>query len=264
MHTLPFGIGTIHGTLYPIRMKKIIYTILVLGVIGSVLIASIYFGYLRFNYPSEKEYPIKGIDISHHQNKIDWKLVKEQKIQFAFIKATEGGDFIDKRFNENWREAKTNGIDVGAYHFFTFCRDPKEQANNVINVVPKTGNSLPPVIDLEFGGNCNLSKSKDSLLSDIKIFEEIIHKHYGKKPILYITQEFYNKFLLDELKENPIWVRDIYKKPELIDKRAWILWQYGNRGHLKGIDMYVDLNVFNGNQKEYEKFKTGYNNVYKK
>lgn len=224
------------------------------------MIASLYFGYLRFNYPSENKYPIKGIDVSHHQNEVDWRLIKEQEIQFAFIKATEGGDFIDKRFNENWREAIENGIDVGAYHFFTFCSDPKEQANNFIDVVPKIDNSLPPVIDLEFGGNCKLKKDKDSLINDIKIFEEIIYNHYLKKPILYITEDFYNAFLLDEFKDNPIWARDIYKKPKLKDKREWILWQYGNRGHLKGINMYVDLNVFNGNNEAYEKLKMGYNN----
>ncbi|UII76232.1 glycoside hydrolase family 25 protein [Flagellimonas sp. HMM57] len=244
-------------------MKKIIYTILILGIIGSVIVTSLYFGYLRFNYPSESEYPINGIDVSHHQNEIDWKLVKEQKIRFVFIKATEGGDFIDKRFNQNWKEAKENGIDVGAYHFFTFCRAPQEQAKNFINVVPKIDNSLPPVIDLEFGGNCRLRKSRDSLIKDIKIFEEIIYTHYQKKPILYITQDFYNAFLLNEFKDNPIWARDIYKKPELKDKREWMFWQYGNRGHLKGIDMYVDLNVFNGNKEAYKKLKTGHNTVYK-
>lgn len=223
--------------------------------------ASFYFGYLRFNYPNESKYPIKGIDVSHHQNEIDWKLIKEQGIRFTYIKATEGGDFIDKRFNENWNKAKECGIDVGAYHFFTFCRDPKEQAENFISVVPKIYNSLPPVIDLEFGGNCKLKKDKDSLIKDIKIFEEIIHNHYQKKPILYITQEFYNAFLLNEFKDNPIWARDIYKKPKLKDKREWILWQYGNRGHLNGIDMHVDLNVFNGNEDTYKKLITGYNNM---
>src|SRR4051794_3933062 len=39
--------------------------------------------------------PIHGIDISKWQGPVDWASVKEAGTQFAFIKATEGGDHID-------------------------------------------------------------------------------------------------------------------------------------------------------------------------
>lgn len=234
-------------------MKKIGFILLSMILIGGGIVTALYFGYLRFNYPSTDEFPIQGIDVSHHQHTINWKEIKEQNVKFAFIKATEGGDFSDKRFLENWKEAQQNGIDVGAYHFFTFCRNPEEQAQHFINIVPKLQNTLPPVIDLEFGGNCQLTKSKNELLNDIKFFENRIAEYYDKKPILYVTQEFYDRYLLNEFPENPIWIRDIYQKPTLKDGRNWIFWQYGNRGHLKGIDTYVDLNVFNGNEMDYQK-----------
>ena len=61
---------------------------------GSIIILLILFafytGLLQFNYPSKKEYPIRGIDISHYQGNIDWSELSKENISFVFIKATEG------------------------------------------------------------------------------------------------------------------------------------------------------------------------------
>ena len=59
-----------------------------------------------------------GIDVSAHQGTIDWVRAARDGITFAYVKTTEGRDFTDERFDENWREA---GLDRGAYHFFTLC-----------------------------------------------------------------------------------------------------------------------------------------------
>lgn len=55
-------------------------------------------GYIRLNYPSIYKYPVQGIDVSHHQNEIEWNKIDKSKIRFVFIKATEGGDFKEKLF----------------------------------------------------------------------------------------------------------------------------------------------------------------------
>src|SRR5919106_2541264 len=52
-----------------------------------------------------------GIDVSAHQDIIDWRRVAADGITFAYIKATEGGDFTDDRFEENWRGAQDTGLD---------------------------------------------------------------------------------------------------------------------------------------------------------
>ncbi len=57
--------------------------------------------------------------VSHHQGEINWKQVAEKNdFKFVVMKATEGHDFIDPRFATNSKEAKEQGILVGAYHFF--------------------------------------------------------------------------------------------------------------------------------------------------
>jgi lysozyme len=237
--------------------KRYFIAKIIIGVSVFALIIGILFfkGYIWFNTPSKSAFPIRGIDVSNHQNEIDWNKVKEENIKFAFIKATEGGDFKDKRFNQNWEEAKKNNIDVGAYHFFTFCKSGKAQANNFIETVPNEKNNLPPVIDLEYGGNCKLTKTKKEVLKEIKVFERLLFEQYKKKAILYVTKNFHRDFLIGEFPDNPIWYRSIFTRPQMIENRKWLFWQYGNRGHLKGINTYVDLNVFNGSHNEYEKMK---------
>ncbi len=240
------------------KKLKIIASIIGIWIIGGLLIISLFYnGYLRFNYPSKNEYPIQWIDVSHHQNDIDWKKVKQAGITFAFIKATEWDNFKDNRFLENWKEAKENGVDVGAYHFFNFCVDGKLQAKNYIKSVPKEANILPPVIDLEYDGSCGNGEDKTAkqIVEDIKIIEQKFHKYYGKKPIFYVTKEFYEAFLIGKFPENPLWYRSIFHSPRIKDKRKWTFWQFANRWHLDWISGFVDLNVFYGTKQECQQFK---------
>jgi len=216
----------------------------------------LYNGYIRFNYPSFTQYPIQGIDVSNHQKVIDWQTLDKKYVQFAFIKATEGGDFKDKSFLRNWENAKKQGIIVGAYHFFTFCKSPEEQAQNFIQSVPNEEGMLPPAIDLEYSGNCKLTKTKEALLCDIESFISIIEKHYQRRMVIYVTEDFYGDVLAGKLTENYFWVRDIYTQPKTVDNRAWLFWQHSNRGRLTGIDGFVDLNVFRGTEADFENLLT--------
>jgi len=226
------------------------------AVILIVIIAVMFFekGYIRFNYPDKSEYPVHGIDISHHQDVIDWDILERSDIRFAFIKSTEGGDHKDTKFQENWKRAGDIGLIRGAYHFFTFCKSGYEQALNYIDSVPFEKNTLPPAIDLEFSGNCQARPSKEELLKELSVFAKLVQRKYGKPPIIYITNESYDAFLYGEDLGYPIWIRDIYTKPRLEDGSGWSFWQYAHKGRLYGIDGFVDLNVFNGSAEEFENF----------
>lgn len=238
-------------------MVRLITALVVLGLL--VLVAFVFFelGYVRFNYPDKSEYPVHGLDISHHQDVIDWDVLAREEISFLFIKATEGGDHKDTQFTRNWQRAGDLGIARGAYHFFTFCKTGAEQARNYIETVPVSKNSLPPVIDLEFGGNCSARPPKEEVLSEIADFARIVKQKYGRTPIIYATRQSYESFLEDEDIEYPIWIRNVYHKPTLPDGKEWAFWQYANRGRLYGIAGFVDFNVFNGSPEEFEVFVSG-------
>ncbi len=233
--------------------KAISMTIIFLSAImlGILLFVSFYTGLLRMNYPDKKEFPIRGIDISHHQAAIDWESLSQEDIQFVFMKATEGGDFKDTLFHDNWRRADDAGLIRGAYHFFTFCRSGKEQAQNFIETVPVERGALPPAIDLEFPGNCRERPEKDVVLQELKAFISEIENRYGQTPVLYVTYATYEAYLRGELGHMALWIRDIYSRPSLPDNRDWRFWQYTHRGRLKGINTFVDLNVFRGTQEDF-------------
>jgi len=229
---------------------KLILVLAIVILLGLLLGFLFYNGRIRFNYPNKDEFPLLGIDISHHQGKVRWEELRTEKISFVIIKATEGADYKDSKFTDNWAASKKENYKTGAYHFYRLCKVGKEQAENFISVVPRGDENLPPAVDLEFGGNCKTSKSKVETLAEIQEFLKILEDHYQKKPIIYATNEFYEEFLLNEFKEYPIWIRNIYKRPKLEEGRNWFIWQFANRGHLHGIHGFVDLNVIHGKSME--------------
>lgn len=233
-------------------MKRILITgTIVLAVTGLLLAYLLSIGYIRFNYPDRNEFPIVGIDVSHHQGKIRWRDLSTEQISFVMIKATEGGDYKDPLFKANWEKSKAHGYKTGAYHFYRICKDGGEQAKNFIETVPNEPDNLPPTVDLEFGGNCKTDKTKDQIIREIHEFLDILKNHYHRRPILYVTHEFYDQFVAGQFQDHPIWIRDVFRQPELSDNREWRIWQFANRAHLKGIDTYVDLNVLHGNSQRH-------------
>ena len=92
-----------------------------------------------------------GVDVSSYQADIDMNRLKEQDIQFIYIKATEGNGSQDKRFAENWKNAQDAGLLSGAYHFFSYDSEGRTQAENFINTVgPDLNGRLIPVVDVEY------------------------------------------------------------------------------------------------------------------
>lgn len=239
------------------KKKHILFSLIGIMLVIVIIVGlryAFYQGYIRMNYPSLTDYPVQGIDVSHHQGKIDWDRLDKQIVQFAFIKATEGEDHRDSLFVENRKQAKSNGIAVAAYHYFTFCRPGAVQSQNFIYTVPKESIDLPPIVDLEYGGNCKIDRVTD-LTAEIEEYIRVVENHYNKKVIIYTTYEFYNNYLLNQFNDNPIWIRDILSTPELKDGKKWSFWQYTNRGRIDGINTIVDQNAFAGNEDEFLQFR---------
>jgi lysozyme len=169
----------------------------------------------------------------------------------VYIKATEGGDFVDPSFVRNWEQSRKTGLLRGAYHFYTFCRAGAEQAQNFVQTVPIEPNTLPPVVDLEFGGNCSKRPYSSELIPEVQIFLNVVEKHTGQRPVLYVTDTFAKTHLNQgQLATYSLWVRDIVREPALFNGRPWLFWQFSNRGKVPGIQGRVDLNVFKGSPAE--------------
>ena len=164
--------------------------------------------------PDRDVYPVHGIDVSHHQGNIDWDTLKADGIDFAYIKATEGGDVKDTRFQENWREAGRVGIVRGAYHFFTLCRPGADQARNFIESVPVTTGTLPPAVDLEFVGNCSSRPPTAVLMRELGILLAALEDRFKTKLILYVMRRFDDPYLRGELQAYGYWLRSLFFEPK--------------------------------------------------
>lgn len=191
-------------------------------------------------------YKVHGIDISHYQGQVNWKMLEQTRqgqfpIQFIFMKATEGGDYPDKRFVANFDSAKAHGFIRGAYHFYNPKTDAEKQADFFINSVKLEPGDLPPVLDIEKKG-----KDMKKLQADLKHWLRRIESHYGVKPIIYASYKFKTRYLNDSVFNSyPYWIAHYYVD-SVEYKGDWKFWQHTDVGTLPGIKEQVDLNVFNG------------------
>ncbi len=242
-----------------IKKKRVFISLIVLIIFIGILFWLFANRYLQINTPSEKDFPIRGVDVSSYQGKIDWDILSAQNIHFAFIKATEGSSFVDKYYQSNREQSLKTNLRIGFYHFFSYDSAGESQANHFINTVEAYEGMLPPVVDVEFYGDYFHSpKGKDEVLPELQSMLEILEAHYGVEPIIYATGKSYNLYLSGHLPEYDIWIRDVYFKPNLSDGRKWVFWQYSDHKVLPGYqgkEKYIDMNVFYGSKDDFYNYK---------
>jgi lysozyme len=214
------------------------------------------------NYPKPGDYPVHGIDVSKYQGTIDWSAVADSGVKFVWIKATEGGDRLDERFQDNWEGAKRAGIPHGAYHFVYWCRPPIEEATWFEQNVPVEDDALPPVLDVEptpDSPTCKRHLERDATIADMKVMLEEMERHFGKRPIIYTSVDFYEAILSGgAFADYPIWVRSTKHHPAVrYGSRAWKFWQYQADGSIPGIVGAVGRNAFYGTREQWQAFLDG-------
>lgn len=201
---------------------------------------------------SPDRYPVHGIDVSRFQAGVDWPRARANGVNFAFIKATEGADMVDPMFKDHWSGAGAAGVRRGAYHFFYHCRPAAEQARWFIRNVPRTPGSLPPVLDMEWtptSPTCTLRRDGATIRSEARIFLDILERHYGQRPMIYTTVDFFEDTELWRLEGVEFWLRSVADHPgQVYDGKAWSFWQYTSTGLVPGVAGKADINVFAGSK----------------
>lgn len=210
------------------------------------------------SYP--EGYEIHGIDISHYQGEIDWAALKNHAmiekcpVRFVVIKATEGADILDERFNDNFYQAREYGFIRGAYHFWSTKSSAEAQANYFINNVTLETGDLPPVLDVEHKPKDYTDEQfRDSIVKWL----EMIEFHYKAKPIIYTYFKFKKKYLDEEIfNEYPYWIAHYYVEKIQYDGE-WKFWQHTDCGRLPGITGYVDFDIYNGSYYDLKRLTIG-------
>jgi len=201
-------------------------------------------------------YAVHGIDISRWNTGIDWAVAQAAGVSFAFLKATEGGDHSDPEFRSHWAAARRAGVPRGAYHFWYHCRTGAEQADWFIRTVPREAGALPPVLDLEWprSRNCRHRPDGAHVRREAAVFLNRLEAHYGQRPIIYTTPDFYRDTDLGRLRAE-FWLRAVADHPSNVyPGQDWAFWQYTGTGSIPGIPGKVDINAFRGSPADWARW----------
>ena len=184
----------------------------------------------------------KGIDVSKHQGIIDWKKVKNDGVEFAIIRIGYGGSapVKDAKFEENYKNARANGLDVGVYiySYADTLTDAKTEANAVINWLGGRDLELPVYFDIEDKKQSILGNTLRTNIT--KTFCEMI-ENAGYWAGIYANKSWLtSKLNMNELNAYTVWVAqwantNTYKGP-------YAMWQYTSDGSVNGISGRVDMN----------------------
>jgi lysozyme len=225
--------------------RKLLGLVLLLCLLGGVG----YGGWWLYR----NRFPVKGIDVSRYQGKIDWKAVRASGIQFAFIKATESNTLVDPYFKVNWEGAGEAKIARGAYHFFRPSVDGISQAEQFLKLVKLSRTDLPPVLDLEV----DEGMAANVIYNRVRDWVKVVEKGTGRKPIIYTLPHFARSYLEGGLVDCPLWVVDLglFGPGKCGKWPTWTFWQQSHHGRVAGIEGEVDLDVFNGSQGDWDRYR---------
>ncbi len=182
-----------------------------------------------------------GLDVSNHQGPIDWPAVAADPdgLAFAYIKSSEGADWVDASFATNWAGAEEAGVRRGAYHFFTLCTPGREQAVNFLRTAPPDASALPPAIDLELAGNCSARPDAAAVDAELDAFLTEVEAAWGRDVLLYVGEDWEDRYPVLERSERPRWLVSHVGRPA----RDWTVWQFHWMGQVDGIEGRVEVNV---------------------
>ena len=204
----------------------------------------------------------KGIDVAAHQHPggtpIDWSKVRTDGQSFAFVKATEGGDWVNPHYVEDIQAANAAGLKTGAYHYARPAGDAKTQAANfAAQIALAPDQTLPPALDIEVAEG----KSAAQLEQWIEEFTSELKRLTGRTPMIYTYKYFWMGQMNNSQKfsDMPLWLAAYQDQaPEAVGGwKELSFWQRSGSGKVAGISTDVDMNLFNGSKQQLQSFSDG-------
>lgn len=229
----------------------------------------------RMVYTADRIY---GIDISRYQHgkgkkkyAIDWKRLRitslgagrrvqgnvDYPVSFVYIKSTEGRTVLNPYYATDLRQARRHGIPVGTYHFFSLTSSGAQQAAHFLRRSSVRPHDLPPVLDLEPTDYQIRCAGGDSVMfAQVLVWLRTVEKRCGKRPVLYVGQNFVNHHLPHApaaLQKYDVWIARYGEFKPYVRLLHWQLTPYGR---VRGIHGEVDINVFNGTREQFADYLT--------
>lgn len=205
-------------------------------------------GFLR--YESGAVTSAVGIDVSEHQQSVDWQRVADAGVEFVILRVgnrgtTEGEIMEDAYFEQNLDGAINAGLEVGVY-FFSQAMDEqeaREEARFVLDKISGYQLAYPVFFDWEKAGTGTRSDAMDlaSLTIVTDTFCSMIEAA-GYRAGLYFNQQLgYEELHLPSLQGYAFWLAEYNDTPSFT--YDFDFWQYTSEGSVDGIDGPVDCNI---------------------
>lgn len=193
----------------------------------------------------------KGIDVSKFQGVIDWNAVKQDGVEYAFIRVGlrgyETGEIVeDECFKTNIEGANAAGVSAGVYFFSQAVTEAEavEEAEFVLNLIKDYKIDCPIVYDVEKVANStarmNQINQEERTAITIAFCERI--KEAGYEPMIYANMEMFTQLVdISQLEAYEKWYA--YYDPSLYYPYDFTVWQYSEKGAVAGITGDVDMNI---------------------
>lgn len=185
---------------------------------------------------------LKGLDLSEHNGNIDFTKVKNSGISFVILRVgwigNQENHTLDKKFIENYNNAKANGLKVG---FYVYSYVENENAmlsaiNWVKNQISGKTRELPIFLDVEDEQISGLSKENQTNLC--KYFCD----NFENSGVYANLDWFKNKLNVNDLTNYKIWLAQWTSASSHSADFRVDLWQYSSKGKVDGIKTNVDMN----------------------
>ena len=195
----------------------------------------------------------KGIDVSEFQGTINWSQVATSGITFAYIRAGDGTNVLDSRFQGNWSGARTSNITRGAYWYFEPSMNPAVQADMLLQQLQAVGflqGDLVPAIDVETTNGLPGA----TVAANLQTMAGIVGGALGAAPAIYASPAWWDDYVSSSaFTANPLWVANwcgSCAAPAVPagdwGGHGWAVWQYTSAGSVAGISGRVDLDQGGG------------------
>jgi lysozyme len=193
-----------------------------------------------------------GIDISHYQGDFESEITPEDGLTFVICKATQGTNFVDGEFDNNWTLAKNKGLIRGCYHFFSYGQDPVAQADYYVSTVGHWGpEDIAPIIDLEGAGIPHgTSPAPSDYQAAVKAFLNTVENACNCTPMIYTGKYFVNQYLNDPyFAKYPLWFAEYTTAeqpalPTIWKKAGYKIWQKSDTYDANATSL--DFDIYHG------------------
>ncbi len=190
---------------------------------------------------------LKGTDLSHHNQTVDFAKMLAAGYVFTTLKATEGIAYVDQTFKARWLAAKKANVIRGAYHFFRPGVDSKKAADLFCRVIGELEDGDMPAI---FDWEARDPVDRIEQIEKADQWLEIVWKFTGVRPWIYGGPSFLGDTIRPPagFAEYPLWIANYKTEKPRVPKpwTSWLEWQSAEDAKVPGISNHCDVDYFNG------------------